>query len=81
MVAHVKAQREENVIPNEHLHFGLFARVYGHHVAIDNGHGTTGSRSNKVAVDLTINNLLYTYIHGLLARLEYLLFSTKNLLS
>ena len=52
VVAHVEAQAEEDVVPDEHLHARLLARVDGHHVAIDYRHGAPGGGRGKVTVDL-----------------------------
>lgn len=42
MVLHVKADGEEDVVPDEHLHLGLLAKVDGHHVPVDDGHRPAG---------------------------------------
>ena len=34
VILHVKAQAEEDVVPDEHLHLGLLPRVDGHHVSL-----------------------------------------------
>lgn len=52
MVAYIESEREEYVVPNEHLHFGLFAWIYRHYVTVDYGHCAAGCRRYKVTVDL-----------------------------
>lgn len=52
MVAHIKAEGEEDVVPDEHLHLGLLAGVDGHDVAVDDGHGAARGGRHEVAVDL-----------------------------
>ena len=39
---------KKNVIPNEHLHLGVFARVDGHDVAVDDSDGPAGGGRHKV---------------------------------
>ena len=57
VVAHVEAQAEEDVVPDEHLHAGLLAGVDGHHVAVDDGHGAAGGGRREVTVDLRESSL------------------------
>ena len=52
MIPHVEPEREEDVVPDEHLHLGVFPRVDGHHIAIDDGHSSAGGRRHEVAVHL-----------------------------
>lgn len=52
MVPDVEAEREEYVVPDEHLHLGVLARVDGHDVAVDDGDGAPRGRRHKVGVDL-----------------------------
>jgi len=52
VIADIKAQREEDVVPDEHLHFGILAGINGQHIAIDDGHRSTSCRRHKVAMHL-----------------------------
>lgn len=58
MVADVKSEREENVVPNEHLHLRLLAGIDRHHVAVDDGHRAARGRCHEVAVNLLASTLL-----------------------
>lgn len=52
VVAYIKSQAEENVVPDEHLHTRLFSRIDRHDVAINHRHRTTRRRSSKVTMNL-----------------------------
>lgn len=58
MITDVETQREENVIPDKHLHPRLLARVDGHDVPINYGLGSTGSSSDEIRMDLRRNNIV-----------------------
>lgn len=59
MVAYIKAEGEEYIVPDEHLHLGLFARVDGHHVAVHHRHGAARGRRYEVAVDLCMKIVIF----------------------
>lgn len=57
MVTHIEAEREEYVVPYEHLHLGLFAGVDGHHITVDHGHRAAGRSCHEVTVHLCVTNV------------------------
>ena len=52
MISHIESQREEDVVPYEHLHLGIFTGVNSHHISINHSHCSTRCRRDEVAVDL-----------------------------
>lgn len=52
MIAHIEAEREEDIIPYEHLHLWFLAGVDCHYVPIDYGHGAACCRRYEIAVHL-----------------------------
>ena len=48
----VESEREEDVIPDVHLHTGIFSGIDGHHVSVDHGHGALRCRHHEIAVNL-----------------------------
>jgi len=52
MIANIKTQREENVVPNKHLHAGFFSRIDGHHIAVNHGLSTTRGSRYKIRMNL-----------------------------
>lgn len=52
VIAYVEAQREENIVPDEHLHFCLLARIDGHHVSIDYSHSAASGCGDKITMHL-----------------------------
>lgn len=57
MIAHVEAERKEDVIPDKHLHFGFLTGIDRHYITIDHRHCSTSRGGHKVTVNLTIYRL------------------------
>lgn len=52
MITHIETKRKEDVVPDEHLHFGVFTRIDRHHVAVDDCHRSTSRGRHEVTMDL-----------------------------
>ncbi len=52
VISNVKTEAEEDVVPDEHLHLRVLARVQCHDVPVDDGHRPPRSSGHKVRVHL-----------------------------
>ena len=51
VISDVKSETEEDVVPDEHLHFRILSRINSHDIPVNNRDRPAGRRRNEITVD------------------------------